>query len=251
MPGMFRAIAQGKLRLPNADSEDCLTAAIFSRLSYLPSAVIMRTLSEANVGRSPLPQDPGGLLEVQFWPTWSCSHISANSGSVQPDVLFRFERLDMIVEAKRWDDRTQSAEQLAREWNAFEKASGLDHRPNKAVVLSIGGVDYDPNMHCVRRRKLASSFVEKLSSETRRKVALAFVSWLSFRRAVENLLESASPPANSFLLRDILEILERFGVRMAARVPFCELPERARGLTIDPDSSAVLEAWHERLRGAT
>jgi len=111
-------------------TEDFLTAAVFGRLTYLPSHTLWSILRHAAITVAsfhPLPQDVGWLVTREFWPRWELDTPTQKTTRKEPDVFLEFERLHLLVEAERGDFLTQDAEQWAAELAAFLQQEESDH----------------------------------------------------------------------------------------------------------------------------
>lgn len=140
---MLQALICKKHQRPNEDGvsiwlkEDTLTACIFERLRYLPAQHIKGIFSSMHTYSKDtwLPDTLGCLQRVQFWPRF----IHPDGGAVEPDVLFEFENLLLIIEAKRWDSVQQ---QYIGQWEREMVAVSHSHpdatkKPRR--LLAIGG----------------------------------------------------------------------------------------------------------------
>jgi hypothetical protein len=116
--------------------ENSLTAAVFTHLLHLPSEVFWRILRDACYTKS-LPANVGEPLSVDFWPKWD-PQGTGNTKHVEPDLFIRFVDFDLIIEAKRWDDRMQSRSQWERELAAYTNEYGEDKQPVK--MIAVGGI---------------------------------------------------------------------------------------------------------------
>lgn len=118
--------------------EDSLTAAVFSHLLHLPIEVFWTILRNACY-TSILPESAGEPRSVEGWPKWN-PQGTGNNTYVEPDVFIRFPEFDLIVEAKRWDERMQDAGQWKKELIAYANEHGQDRRPVKMIAL--GGIHH-------------------------------------------------------------------------------------------------------------
>ena len=104
-------------------NEDPKTSTVFGSIMLLPDDIfwnILKTAASSNKGR--LPEEAGYLYDnYAFWPKWDSNSIydTGNSYFVEPDVFFRFEKIDVIVEAKYSDSFGQNREEWDREFKAY------------------------------------------------------------------------------------------------------------------------------------
>lgn len=126
----------GELRLASVikRNEDFLTAAVFTRLLYLPPDVFAALLP-GFFGRL------GKVQESVFWPAWSVKSGSGEVTRVEPDVYVEFENLGLIVEAKLNDEPGRQAPvQWAREWAARHQDRYTIGGKQALLLLGIGGL---------------------------------------------------------------------------------------------------------------
>jgi len=117
--------------------EDSLTASIFSHLLYFPNEVFWDILKEACYSNE-LPAIPGEPLEINYWPSWNSSHTE-NSVRVEPDLFIRFADFDLIIEAKRWDDKQQYRGQWEKEVQAYINEYASEEQP--LYFIALGGLN--------------------------------------------------------------------------------------------------------------
>lgn len=116
--------------------EDSLTASVFSHLLHLPIERFWKILRGACY-TTQLPETVGEPYLVALWPRWDAAGTS-NEREVIPDLFMRFADFDLIVEAKRWDDRMQSQAQWQEQWIAYTNEYGGEMRP--AFYIAVGGL---------------------------------------------------------------------------------------------------------------
>jgi len=129
---MIHAALRGKLSC--LDSEDALTCAVFTRLRYLPPAVLCEWLAGARNHLDPAiravqrSSDPA----LEFWPAFKDTY--GGRSSIEPDIIIRFEDDIFVVEAKLWSPKSQTGgiDQLAREWHG-----AVDHYGVRSRVVAL------------------------------------------------------------------------------------------------------------------
>ena len=214
---MFKAVKFGKIRLRegleelrSADifklNEDFLTAAVFSRLLYMPSeALSTLLLRDVNVKL-------GEVAESTFWPTWSVQPKDAEAHNVEPDLYIQSEGLDLIVEAKRYDDPVcQGPEQWAREWAAWHQSDYFDSQ-KPVLLLAIGGLGTSPDTTKARAQSARDAANNYLLTKFPGVPAIQ-ATGVSWREIYVRLTEDPGDSVQAQLLRDIREILGYFGHR--------------------------------------
>ena len=118
-------------------NEDPKTSTIFEHLLLLRDNIFWSILRiSTRTFKQELPEDIGYLESFEFWPKWNPSKTS-NSTYVEPDIFIRFNKLDIIVEAKYQDGGGQYKEEWIREIQAYQNE--YLNEKKKVVLLSIGG----------------------------------------------------------------------------------------------------------------
>jgi len=115
--------------------EDSLTGSVFTHLLSLPSEVFWQIL-RASCYSNTLPELAGEPEAVEFWPKWD-PEGTGNTSYVEPDVFIRFSSFDLIIEAKRWDDKQQSE----RQWRAQARAYLNEYGEERELqYIALGGL---------------------------------------------------------------------------------------------------------------
>ncbi|MBN2836312.1 MAG: hypothetical protein JXR48_15245 [Candidatus Delongbacteria bacterium] len=117
-------------------SEDSLTSSVFGQLLYLPTELFWRIISESCFDNS-FPKECGDLIEYFFWPRWSSKETS-NSIYVEPDLFLRFTKRDVIIEAKRNDEKQQNVNQWNTEIQSYKNEYASDNK--NLIFIAIGGI---------------------------------------------------------------------------------------------------------------
>jgi|688.fasta_scaffold195737_3 hypothetical protein len=135
--------------------EDSLTAAVFTHLLHLPSEVFWRILRQACYSPD-LPQAAGEPLKLEWWPKWDPKG-TGNNTYIEPDVFIRFREFDLIIEAKRWDDKQQSKRQWQDQLIAYRNEYGEECCPVR--MIAIGGLyqDHDELLNVKAKKTRASA----------------------------------------------------------------------------------------------
>ena len=184
--------------------EDLLTAAIFSRLSYLAPEIIWGVLS------STFPSLPrrkvARLINLEYWPNWD--HPDDERSFVEPDIFIQMEigdpgvKVDLIVEAKRFDTWTpQSAAQHAIQIQSYYFDETIE-RGQELHFLALGGLGSEPTLQI---KSLASNFKEGREN-------FDGASWTSLAVSI-SAISNKSTGDCKFIFRDLLEILEYAGFK--------------------------------------
>lgn len=208
---MLKAIAHGKMaplssvdgsehsaRQVYRDHEDHLSAAVFARLSYLPTDVFWLVLLN---GISPVPEpirNRPRLKQIEFWPRYAAT----NDRHCEPDALLQFERFDILVEAKRRDNKEwHTADQVQAEINAYR--AEYPDRPSPYCLLVSGQIPED---------------IRDLEGHA----GLLATSWLQLRLGASRARDKASGALDQAhwvrALKDIEQALSLHGVRPRATI---------------------------------
>lgn len=107
----------------------------------LPDDIFWKILLRSAGNKGILPKDAGLLQKFAFWPHWESKgkYDADNSCFVEPDVLFRFENFDVIVEAKYSDCEGQYRDEWTREFSAY--LNEFEEDKKDVYLLAIGGND--------------------------------------------------------------------------------------------------------------
>jgi len=122
--------------------EDTFTSAVLENLLLLPDELFLEILS--NAAEKPFEEKLlGNLLEYEFWPHWDAEGTS-NENYVEPDVFLRFEKADMIIEAKRYDtsdhDCSQWQNEIQAYFNEYRQENENEEENEKSLIfISLGG----------------------------------------------------------------------------------------------------------------
>ncbi|MBI9062753.1 MAG: hypothetical protein JEZ14_12270 [Marinilabiliaceae bacterium] len=117
-------------------SEDSLTSSVFERMFYLPVELFWKILKVSSYGQE-LPDYCGSIQSKEFWPKWDASNTD-NSSFVEPDLFIRFEKFDLIIEAKRYDNNQQDPKQWNNQIIAYNTEYSKDAK--QLFYLALGGI---------------------------------------------------------------------------------------------------------------
>ena len=136
--------------------EDPRTSVVFENLMLLPDTVFWGILKKAASNKGILPNDAGLMADdFSFWPQWdpNSKYDTGNSNYVEPDVFFRFDNIDIIVEAKYSDNSGQYRAEWEREFKAYLNEYESDKK--KVVLLAVGGnptFEREPDLKVGKRK---------------------------------------------------------------------------------------------------
>ncbi|MES1936767.1 hypothetical protein C27AD_10476 [Salinisphaera hydrothermalis C27AD] len=180
------------------DLEDHLTAAVFARLSYLPTDVFWLVLSRALDDMPTLFNQQPRLERITFWPRYS----DGEDSYIEPDVLLEFDDFDVIVEAKRYDNtEPQTRQQVQAEIDSYRR----EHAKEKRVYCMLVSGNAEDDVYQV----------EGIAG-------LVQTTWLELRHAARYARHQASEPLDHKhwlrVLEDIEQALGLHGVQPPARI---------------------------------
>ncbi len=244
----------GDLRSFYRQTEDFLTAAVFSRLAYLPAQFLWSVLRGATASSClPLPDDAGDLLDCEFWPRWKFRSGQAEFIK-EPDVLLRFERLALLVEAKGSDEHSQNPNQWAAEIAAYH-GSDQNSGSEPVYLLAIGGLGEEPSpsgllaLQTEAQHLLARDY--DCAGKEARIVACSWRRLLVSVRQSTSLIDARADAAPAFILRDLLEILRFHGFRYTRWLGDLSLFPVSPLRDIAKSSADVLSRWGQPDRSGT
>lgn len=82
----------------------------------------------------------GRFEKISFWDKWKIKEEENDGNFVEPDVFLSFEKLNIIVEAKRWDDKQQSSDQWKRELKGYFNEYSKYEFSKPIILLALGGI---------------------------------------------------------------------------------------------------------------
>lgn len=191
-----------------APKEDTLTASVFGHLLHLPIDVFWELLCDSCDGHQ-LPTSCGEPLGITPWPKWSAEG-TGNASYVEPDLFFRFEKFDLIVEAKRWDSGMQNHDQWRSQLIAYHNHHHEDQKP--LHYLALGGLWSHFRENFEYEIELDGELIEKTCSVHKGR-------WLKILTQCQRLLRhlrgsplpSSQDLANQRLLLDLIELFAVHG----------------------------------------
>lgn len=234
---MFKAVVRGKSGgvrsdIQNDDAvssrigldipsirEDVLSAAVFTRLSYMPANRFWQLLCSIY---SNLPyREHVELKNIEFWPTWS--HPDEKRKFVEPDIFLQFDigdpkkSVDLIIEVKRFETGTvQSYKQHIDQISCYFADEEMINKGDTLYFLTLGGLGNEPEGQVEKLRQKA---LDQLDYETFKTPNIGGASWSMMSNAVSNQ-SKYWPETNKLLLSDLKEILIYAGFKK--RVYFSE-----------------------------
>jgi hypothetical protein len=134
---MLHAIHHNKIpRALFRGNEDSLTAAVFERLRYLPKELLHHIIQKAVYQNIP-GLDLHQIEIMEFWPSWDATNTT-NARVVEPDIFIRTPKIDVIIEAKRYDRYQQSSFQWKNQIQAYHNEYGEEGKD--LIYIALGGI---------------------------------------------------------------------------------------------------------------
>lgn len=110
--------------------EDTLTSSFFGLLFYMPKEIISHFFIQVTKIN-----DIGDYIGYEFWPHWN-SENTTNKNFVEPDLFVKFDKIDIIIEAK-----SKGAKHKKEQWENEIKSYLNEYKDNKKdyILVGIGG----------------------------------------------------------------------------------------------------------------
>lgn len=200
---IFDADAKTSWRQIFRASEDFLTAAVFSRLSYLDGAELWGILREAFGNKLPNFK-VATLNNIEFWPRWNLS----TRDFVEPDIFLQFSLgdpevlVDVLIEAKLGEGLSQYSAQWITEIEAYREQYP-ESDGNNFYFLAIGGLRANFSQQV---KDLAAQTIETVGETN-----IAGTSWSKLTDVIHS--KSHQTTSNQRVIEDILEALALCGER--------------------------------------
>lgn len=215
---MLQAFLHSKRKLEyvkeaNPFVEDTLTSSVFGLLRYLPDSLLAAVW--ANVFRQ-IEEDVslGAMSECAFWPRWN---LPANGSWCEPDVFFRFDAADVIVEAKRSDaESLQKVSQWETQLTAYQAQKGDSAAP-PLFFMAIGGLGGEAtNVWREKAAPLEQPFLCRF----------VFLSWSEFWiQCIEPVVADSKAAGHvSHLYSDLLSSFRLFNIATLLPPPLKSFP---------------------------
>lgn len=137
----FKITNRNALKRSMITSEDGLTYNVFNRLSYLNINTIEKILVNS-FNLKPYNINFNELEILSFWPKWNTKELEeiSNKIYIEPDLFLRFNDIDIIIEAKRYDLHQQSPSQ----WNDQITVYKNEYKANykTLIFIALGGMSF-------------------------------------------------------------------------------------------------------------
>ena len=219
---MLQAILKGNT--PNPAIEDTLTSSVFGRLIYLKTDLIWSILSNAFLSDVSLQHSQIDYENTEFWPRWL---LESENMTVIPDLLLRFDKFDLIIEAKRWDSYMQDPHQLAREWLSYHDQQFIKQQ---VYLLAVGGLGNAPKDTISVLQNEINQIIKDKQIEIKLPLLIG-TSWRKLHETIHLLqLEENVTEYENAILNDIRKTLKIHGIEYREPKWFIDFAEQVSTL---------------------
>jgi hypothetical protein len=183
-------------------SEDLMTAAVFSRFSYLSTNVQNHFLQQW-LGCDHNFTD---FQEIEFWPSYQLTLKNKKHKNVEPDLVLRFESSDLIIEVKPPAGGDQKLGQWQEEIESFLESNDQGEKP--LFFLAIGRIESGNAIKWINNLK--NKFGHQLHH-------INALKWQPLTDSILELQKSDTPnPQDQRILNDITEALNLYGLKVSS-----------------------------------
>ena len=171
--------------------EDLLTAAVFSRWSYLSNETQHHLMHQWFSGKGDFKKFQG----IEFWPKYDLPD-NKDRQSVEPDVLIKFEGFNVLIEVKPPSGGNQYLEQWKNEIEGYYSCENNKDIPLYFLAIGrIKNVKYRSNNEFFPRPALIHA-----------------ISWKIIAHTIYDFSKSTNNNQDRRILKDVLEALGLYGV---------------------------------------
>lgn len=184
--------------------EDLLTSTVFERFAYLSESLQFQLLEFCFKDRViPFADLFGAFITIDYWPRYTFEE-KGHTRQVEPDLIIRFEKANLIVEVKPPAGGDQYFTQWRREVGSFLQSEEGESRP--LYFLAIGRVD---DMSALK-------WESKLVNEFDNLICVGAIKWQPIADClVEKLLDSRLSKTDKRVLNDMLKALALYGLNVS------------------------------------
>jgi hypothetical protein len=187
--------------------EDLMSAAVFSRFSYL-SAGAQSYLLQSWLGDS---EHFSTFEEIAFWPTYQLDDYGQET-DVEPDLVLSFKDCNLIIEVKRPLGGAQDIEQWRGEIKSFLQSGEDTDKP--LYFLAIGGVSPEwTEWADILMSEFAGNSFKALEHEG----TLKQVSALNWQPVVDSIIKLEKHylenDQDARIINDIIEVFELYDLK--------------------------------------
>ncbi|WP_372377925.1 hypothetical protein ACBZ91_00475 [Vibrio natriegens] len=184
--------------------EDLLTSTVFERFAYLSEPSQFQLLEFCfNDKVVALAELFGAFLTIDYWPRYTFEE-KGHARQVEPDLIIRFEKANLIVEVKPPAGGDQYFTQLRREVGSFLQSEEGESLP--LYFLAIGRVD-DVS---------ALKWESKLVNEFDNLICVGAIEWQPIADClVEKLSDSRLSKTDKRIVSDMLKALALYGLNVS------------------------------------
>lgn len=222
-------------------NEDFLTSSVLGRLRYLPSDLMWSILRSVTRPTGILPTIPGQLRSLEFWPRYETQNDRRTY--IEPDAVFVFDQITIIIEAKRWDRPSQCAIQWANEWHAVTRAAArnISNPDHQFILVGLGGFLRGANDDS-HFQDFCNLVDEELSTFPTSSSFPSFTgARIDWHDLSEHIRQLSEPPPSSAILDDISAALQLAGYRKLSSID--DLAELFQSPIIHGAVEAIDKIW--------
>lgn len=133
---MIQAYLKGKSDIQCVSNEDFKTSSSVGLLQYLPDDVFWRIMRASCVCLDV--DDFGKILSFNFW-EHTAAEGTINKNYVEPDVWIETEKVDVIIEAKKSEERGQYEQQWKNEIQSILNEQHSNEYQKPIILIALGG----------------------------------------------------------------------------------------------------------------
>lgn len=179
--------------------EDLMTAAVFSRFTYL-SSTTQNSLLQAWLHSN---ADFSQFESIEYWPRYGYIDDAAGLRDVEPDIVLRFNNFNILIEIKPPTGGDQYYQQWQREIAAFIHSDTQKNLP--IYFLAIGRIEH-------KDAQLWGALL--LNQHPDRLKSVHAIKWQPVVDSIRNLLTlEMYSKQDSRILIDILDAMQLYGLK--------------------------------------
>ncbi|NRB65244.1 MAG: hypothetical protein HRU40_19880 [Saprospiraceae bacterium] len=185
--------------------EDLMTAAIFSRFSYLSANLQSRLLKYwLGIPEKDEPYDFLLFEGIEFWPRYKLNN-GDKCCEVEPDLVLRFKHFNVMIEIKPPAGGSQYFEQWQKEITSYLQSD--DRKDLPLYFLAIGRIN----------ERKTQTWIDKLKEDNDTKLeGIIALKWQTITDSIIKLRYSNDvvfTPQDHYILDDIVDALKLYGLK--------------------------------------
>ncbi|ELB2935341.1 hypothetical protein QNE58_000546 [Vibrio alginolyticus] len=183
--------------------EDLLTSTVFERFAYLSESLQFQLLEFFFEGKvTAFAEIFGSFITIDYWPRYTFEE-KGHTRQVEPDLIIRFEKANLIVEVKPPEGGDQYFEQWKREVASFIQSDG--HNKLSLHFLAIGRIETGNATLWAKRLRESYPCLKTVGA----------TKWQAVADNLVKLVEGDDiSPTDRRVLTDMLEALGLYGLKI-------------------------------------